>query len=446
MIPVITPAQMAAIDSEAAEPREELIDRAARAVAREAVRILGGVYGRRAAVVVGPGTNGSDGRVAARHLQRRGVRVQVFEVADPPELIDSVDLVIDAAFGTGLSRPYSFPGVEPGVAVLAVDIPSGVDGLTGGVRGAPVIANRTITFAAMKPGLLLEPGRSYCGDVVVADIGLDVSRASVFVVDHADLVAWVRARPADDHKWRTAVRVIGASLGMEGAGYLAAAAAQRVGAGLVQLASPGGAASAGPVEAVGYSLPATGWGVEAAGNVDRLQAVLLGPGLGRDDLASIHDVLAVDLPLVIDGDALVPGLMTVLSARLAPTVLTPHDGEWRRLGGDPSPDRIAATVDMARSTGAVVVRKGPTTVVASPGGDARIVSAGTPALATAGTGDVLAGLVVGLLAQGIDAFDAATAAAQIHAEVAATVSAGLVAHDLVDGLPHVLAQIGETQS
>ena len=138
--------------------------------------------------------------------------------------------------------------------------------------------------------------------------------------------------------------------------------------------------------------------------------------------------------------------MTGLSARPSPTVLTPHDGEWRRLGGDPSPDRIAATVDMARSTGAVVVRKGPTTVVASPSGRARIVSVGTPALATAGTGDVLAGLVVGLLAQGIDAFDAATAAAQIHAEAAALVPAGLVAHDLLDRLPHVLAQIGETQS
>ena len=446
MIPVISPAQMAAIDSEAADPPEVLIDRAARAVAREAIRMLGGVYGRRVAVVVGPGNNGADGRLAARHLQRRGVRVQVFEVADAPELIASVDLVIDAAFGTGLSRPYSFPGVEPGIAVLAVDIPSGVDGLTGELLGAPAIVDRTITFAAMKPGLLLEPGRSHCGDVVVADIGLDVSRASVFVVGHADLAEWVRARPADDHKWRTAVRVIGASLGMEGAGYLAAAAAQRVGAGLVQLASPGGAASLGPVEAVSHSLPATGWGAEAAGNVDRLQAVLLGPGLGRDDLASVHDVLAIHLALVIDGDALVPELMTELSARPSPTVLTPHDGEWRRLGGDPSPDRIAATVDMARSTGAVVVRKGPTTVVASPSGRARIVSAGTPALATAGTGDVLAGLVVGLLAQGIDAFDAATAAAQIHAEAADLVPAGLVAHDLIDRLPHVLAQIGETQS
>jgi ADP-dependent NAD(P)H-hydrate dehydratase / NAD(P)H-hydrate epimerase len=445
VIPVITPAQMAAIDSEAMDPPEVLIDRAARAVAREAIRMLGGVYGRRVAVVVGPGNNGADGRLAAGHLQRRGVRVQVFEVAETPQLIDSVDLVIDAAFGTGLSRPYSFPGVEPGVAVLAVDIPSGVDGLTGELFGAPVIVDRTITFAAMKPGLLLEPGRSHCGDVVVADIGLDVSRASVFVVGHADLAEWVRARPADDHKWRTAVRVIGASRGMEGAGYLAAAAAQRVGAGLVQLASPGGAASAGPVEAVSQSLPITDWGAEAVGNIDRLQAVLLGPGLGRDDLASVQDVLAIHLALVIDGDALVPELMTGLSARPSPTVLTPHDGEWRRLGGDPSPDRIAATVDMARSTGAVVVRKGPTTVVASPSGRARIVSVGTPALATAGTGDVLAGLVVGLLAQGIDAFDAATAAAQIHAEAAALVPAGLVAHDLLDRLPHVLAQIGETQ-
>jgi NAD(P)H-hydrate epimerase len=190
----------------------------------------------------------------------------------------------------------------------------------------------------------------------------------------------------------------------------------------------------------------TGWGPDAAGNIERLQALLLVPGLGRDDLASVHEVLAVDLPLVVDGDALVPELMTILPTRTAATVLTPHDGEWRRLGGDSSSDRVAATVDMARSTGAVVVRKGPTTVVASPGGQARFVTAGSAALATAGTGDVLAGLVVGLLAQGIDAFDAATAAVQIHAEAAALEPAGLVAHDLVDRLPQVLARIGETQS
>lgn len=408
--------------------------------------MLGGVYGRRVAIVAGPGNNGADGRVGARHLNRRGVRAHVVDVADTPTIIDGVDLVIDAAFGTGLSRSYSFPRVAPEVAILAVDIPSGVDGLTGELVGAPVFADRTITFAALKPGLLLEPGRSHCGDVLVADIGLDVSRATVFVTEHADLVAWVPTRPADDHKWRTAVRVIGGSLGMEGAGYLAAAAAQRVGAGLVQLASPGGAAGAGPAEAVGHRLPATGWGPAAAGNIDRLHAILLGPGLGRDDLASVHDILAVDLPVVVDGDALVPEIMTMLPTRTPATVLTPHDGEWRRLGGDPSNDRIAATVDMARSTRAVVVRKGPTTIVASPDGQARVVTAGSAALATAGTGDVLAGLVVGLLAQGIDAFDAATAAVQIHAEAGALDPVGLVAHDLVDRLPHVLARISETRS
>lgn len=254
MIPVVTPVEMAAIDADAPQQVDDLIDRAARAVAREAIRMLGGVYGRRVAVVAGPGNNGADGRVAARHLEQRGVRVRVIDVAETPARIDGVDLVIDAAFGTGLSRPYSFPCVEPGVAILAVDIPSGVDGLTGELVGAPASADRTVTFAALKPGLLLEPGRSHCGDVVVTDIGLDVSRASVFATEHADLAAWVPPRPADDHKWRTAVRVIGGSVGMEGAGYLAAAAAQRVGAGLVQLASPGGVADAGPVEAVGHPL------------------------------------------------------------------------------------------------------------------------------------------------------------------------------------------------
>ncbi len=443
MIPVVTPAEMAAIDAAAPEPVEELIDRAARAVALEAVRMLGGTYGRRVVVVAGPGNNGADGRVAAGHLARRGVRVRVHDVVSAPQEIRDVDVVIDAAFGTGLSRPYDFPAVGPGVRVLAVDIPSGVDGLTGELVGRPVVADRTITFAALKPGLVLEPGRSHCGVVTVADIGLDVVRASASVVEHEDLAGWIPPRPADDHKWRTAVRVIGGSVGMEGAAHLAASAAQRAGAGLVQLACPGGSTSGGPVEAVGHPLPTMGWGAEAAANVERLSAVLIGPGLGRDDPVSIDSVLAVDLPLVIDGDALVPELAETLRQRSASTVLTPHDGEWRRLGADTGPDRMEATRAMARETGAAVVRKGPTTVVAAPTGEVRIITAGTAALATAGTGDVLAGLVVGLLARGVTAFDAASAAVQLHAEAAALHPAGLVAGDLLNRLPQVLARIGE---
>ena len=169
MIPVVTPEEMRAVDAAAPEPVEVLIDRAGRAVARVAMRMMGGTYGRRVTVVAGPGNNGADGRVAAAALERRGVRVRVISPDDRGPLV-GVHLVIDAAYGTGLSRPYVFPEVGPGIPVLAVDIPSGIDGSTGQLLGRPQGADETVTFVALKPGLLHEPGRSLCGRVNVMPI------------------------------------------------------------------------------------------------------------------------------------------------------------------------------------------------------------------------------------------------------------------------------------
>ena len=202
MIPVVTPAEMAAIDEAAPEPVEVLIDRAGRAVARSAVAMMGGVYGRRVVVVAGPGNNGADGRQAAAVLRQRGVRVRVVAPGESGPLKD-VDLVIDAAFGTGCVGRTGFP-VGDQVPVLAVDIPSGVDGLTG-AAGSPCAADRTVTFAAYKPGLLLEPGRSLAGRIEVVDIGLDVSGASIDLVEGRtwpllpvpDAVTQVASRRAD---------------------------------------------------------------------------------------------------------------------------------------------------------------------------------------------------------------------------------------------------------
>ncbi len=175
---VVTPEQMGAIDAAAPEPVEVLIGRAGAAVARHAVAMLGGCYGRRVVVVAGKGNNGNDGRDAARRLELRGVRVRVIDAADAPARLPAADLVIDAAYGTGFHGSYEPP--DPGGApVLAVDIPSGVDGLTGAVAGGAVRADRTVTFAALKPGLLFHPGRALAGEVVVADIGLDVSPAGI---------------------------------------------------------------------------------------------------------------------------------------------------------------------------------------------------------------------------------------------------------------------------
>ncbi|HEY6416501.1 MAG TPA: NAD(P)H-hydrate epimerase, partial [Acidimicrobiales bacterium] len=229
MRPVLTPDEMAAVDAAATEPVEVLIGRAGAALAREALAMLGGAYGRRVVVVAGKGNNGNDGRDAARRLQRRGIRVHVISAHDAPPVLPACDLVIDAAYGTGFRGEYAAP--DPGGApVLAVDIPSGVAGLTGRAAGRPVAATRTVTFAALKPGLVFHPGRALAGAVTVADIGLDVSGARVGVVEAADVARWIPARPPDAHKWRAAVMLAAGSPGMTGAAHLAARSAYRAGA------------------------------------------------------------------------------------------------------------------------------------------------------------------------------------------------------------------------
>ena len=407
MLPIVTPTEMAAIDVAAPEPVEVLIDRAARHVAREAIELMGGTYGRRVTVLAGPGNNGADGRVAAVYLARRGVRVSVVEALGAPASLRPVDLVIDAAFGTGLARSYAPPTVGENQLVMAVDIPSGVDGLTGERLGLPLSAERTVTFAALKPGLVLEPGRSLAGEVRVVDIGLGVGSPTRHAVEDADVAALVPMPSAEDHKWRSGVRIIGGSGGMTGAGWLAARAAQRAGAGMVQLAMPGAHSSEGPTEAVVLPLPTVGWAQDALeGLDDRVRAMLVGPGLGRGDPRSVRAMLDVPVPLVIDGDALTSEVAAALMGRTAPTILTPHDGEWQRIGGDSGPDRLERTREFAVKHGVTVVRKGPTTVIAAPDGHIRVITSGTSALATAGTGDVLAGFVTALLSQGLAPFDA----------------------------------------
>lgn len=441
MIPIVTPAQMAAIDGAAADRIDDLIDRAGREVALAALDMLGGTYGRRVTVLVGPGNNGADGRAAAAHLRRRGVRVETVDALAPGDRSHHADLVIDAAFGNGLSRPFSPPPIAPTAPVLAVDMPSGVDGLTGRRLGDPWSAVRTITFVALKPGLVLEPGRSLAGDVHVVDIGLDTGAVASHAVDDADVAALFPRRPVDDHKWRAAVRVIGGSPGMTGAPALAARAAVRVGAGIVQLALPGGRGDEGPTEVVGHPLPATNWSAAATAGLDRVHCVLVGPGLGPAPLDDLRVVAAVDAALVVDGDALQPELLAALSSRSAPTVLTPHDGEWARLGGSPDADRLAATSAFAVAHGVTVVRKGPTSVVAGRDGRVRVVTSGTSALASAGTGDVLAGTIAALLARGLDGPDAGVVAAHLHGRAGAELGAGLLASEVADRLPAVIRRL-----
>jgi hydroxyethylthiazole kinase-like uncharacterized protein yjeF len=420
-------------------------------VARAAVDLLGGSYGKRVVVVAGKGNNGNDGREAAERLSRRGVRVAVIDAADAPERLPPADLVIDAAYGTGFRGRYQFPKLaRSDTPVLAVDIPSGVSGLTGEADDGVQPATRTVTFAAYKPGLLFDPGAGLVGDVALADIGLDTSSASAHLLDDDDLYRWLPERPRESHKWKAAAWIVAGSPGMTGAAALASRGAQRAGAGYVRLSTPGidpveGVDPAVPTEVVTVALAPQQWADAVLAGLDRFRALVIGPGLGRDEghAEQVRRLVATSpVPVVVDGDGLrsLGRKPTGVGAVPGSVVLTPHDGEFAGLTGrPPGPDRLADARRLAADTGAVVLLKGSTTVVAGPDGSALLVTSGGPQLATAGTGDVLAGMIGALLAQGLDAWRAAALAAFWHGR-ASTLGhrRGLVASDLPDLLPRVL--------
>lgn len=428
MIPILTPEEMKAVDAAAPEPIEELIHRAGGAVARAAVDLLGGTYGRRVVVIAGPGNNGADGRDAAARLEARGVRVDIVEPG--ASTLPACDLVIDAAYGTGFRGTWAPPAVPEGARVLAVDIPSGVDGLTGQAEGPRLAADRTVTFAALKPGLLFAD----VGAVELVDIGLDTSAARAHLVTDDDVRAWLPERAADAHKYASAVWVVAGSPSMQGAAALSTAAALRAGAGYVRVSSPGAEPTGAPTEAVRHALPQRGWAAEVLGDLDRFSALAVGPGLGRDNEDDIRALLhACPLPVVVDADALI-----TLDVP-ADAVLTPHDGEHRRLvGGRPGADRLAAARALAAKAGATCVLKGQAMVVSSADGDVLVAASGDARLATAGTGDVLTGIVAALLARGLDPWRAAGAAAHVLGRAADLGwRRGLVAGDLPALLPAV---------
>ena len=454
MQPVLTPAQMRHVDANSSTPLDVLIDRAGYAVAHAARLMMDGTYGRRVVVVAGKGNNGADGRVAARILEQRGARVTVFDAERTPIVLPSCDLVIDAAFGTGFRGDYSAPHTN--APVLAVDIPSGVDATTGEEHGRTMPADATVTFGALKPGLVLQPGRGLAGEIHVVDIGLNIASADdvdprlLGVVDADDVAQWIPRRLANAHKWNSGVRAIAGSRGMPGAARLACAAAYRSGAGIVHLSGIGTAVDVEmPTEVVYRQLPDSSWAGPALADIDRFAAALVGPGIGRgDELVDdfIEFVVRCPRPLVIDGDGLRllgasrdgkhGDAAAVLARRRAVTVLTPHDGEFSSLvGREPSTDRIADTRSAAERLGATVLLKGSTTVIADPSGEALLVDAGDERLATAGSGDVLTGIISAFLARGADPLHAAGAGAFVHAAALRDLPAdGVVASDLLAGL------------
>jgi NAD(P)H-hydrate epimerase len=425
----------------------ELMERAGAAVAAEVLRAFPDA--RRVAAVCGGGANGGDGRIAARILREAGR--EVVETDDPSH----VDLVLDALFGTGFHgapRPEAAAVIERinacGAPVVAVDLPSGVDASTGETAGAVVDADLTVTFHARKVGLVVAPGRFHAGAVVVADIGLDPAPTAIVRATPA-LLELVPRRGARDTKFSSgAVLVVGGAPGTTSAAVLTATAALRADAGYVTLAVPAEAlpvAEALALEPVkrgfAWSDAATALGADVA----RSSALAVGPGLGRSDEARalVRALLeGSSLPAVVDADGLF-GLEPV--ARSAPTILTPHAGALARLldvdSARLAAHRIEAAARVADGFGAVVLLKGADTIVRAPDGRTVVCDTGPPSLATAGTGDVLTGVVGAFLAKGLDPVDAAAAAAVAHGLAARAVKhqAGLVASDVAAALPAVLS-------
>jgi hydroxyethylthiazole kinase-like uncharacterized protein yjeF len=445
---------------------------------------------RPVAVLCGPGNNGGDGFVAARILAERGWPVRLALLgeraalrgdaalaaaswsgaAEPlsAEIMDGAALVIDALFGAGLGRPIE--GVARQVIaaldgrdlpVVAVDVPSGVDGGSGEVRGIAPRATLTVTFFRKKPGHLLLPGREHCGETLVCPIGipdgvLDLVRPQTAANHPAwwrDCFPWPEAA---SHKYTRGHALIAGGAVMTGAGRLAARAAARIGAGLVTVAAP-------PPALAIYAAALTGVIVQPVQGIDafrglladpRRNAALIGPGtgVGPETREMTLGILAAKKRAVLDADALTvfaddpPALFAAVHAAEAPTpVLTPHEGEFARLF-DRSGSKLDRARRAARQSGAVVVLKGNDTVIAAPDGSAAIGEGAPPELATAGSGDVLAGMVLGLLAQGMPAFEAAAAAVWLHADTARRIGPGLVAEDLIEAMPAVLAALKASAS
>lgn len=466
-------------------PGLTLMENAGRAVAQEAMQMA--APGSRIAILCGPGNNGGDGFVAGRLLRERGYRVVVALLGSRQALkgdaasmaeawigpfepmtatvADGADLVIDAMFGAGLSRPLDGVAAEvashlamTGQVVLAVDVPSGLDGSTGEIHGPAVTAHRTVTFFRRKPGHLLLPGRLHCGLVRLADIDIKPSVLASLGVQAFENAPelWIKHLPIpriNGHKYARghAVVVSGPAL-RTGAARLAARGALRIGAGLVTVASPQEAAAINAAHLTAIMLHEVNDAAALAQMLQdrRFNAVLIGPAAGVDDetCERVLAVLATGASTVLDADALSAfanrrdNLIDAIRAEDRPVILTPHDGEFARLFPDlldqPKLERVRRA---AALTGAVVILKGADTTIAAPDGRAAINDNAPPTLATAGTGDVLAGFTTGLLAQHMPAFDAACAAVWLHGAAAAAFGPGLIAEDLPEMLPTVLADL-----
>jgi hydroxyethylthiazole kinase-like uncharacterized protein yjeF len=456
----------------AATAEGELMQRAATGLATVCLRLLGRAVGTRVTALVGAGNNGGDTLFAAARLAGRGARVTAVLLApdrahpaglaalrraggrvvpaDGDTGLDRADLVLDGIVGIGGSgglRPDAVGLVEraatgPGLRV-AVDVPSGVDADTGAVQGAAFPAQHTVTFGAVKLGLVVGAGRTVAGEVHLVDIGLGehLPAPAARQLTDADAAARIPLPGSDDDKYTAGVvGIVAGSATYPGAGVLCTGAALRTRPGLVRYAGPAadGVSAAWPEAIVTAGRPS---------DAGRVQAWVVGPGVGTEGDARgvLAEVLASDVPVLVDADALtiLAAAQDLVRRRTAPTVLTPHDREFERFGTRVGDDRIGAARRLAAELGAVVLLKGDATVVAAADGTTFVNGTGTPWLATAGTGDVLSGIVGSLLATGLPAAEAAAAGAHLHGRAGqvAAERGPLLAGDLIRRLPEAQARL-----
>ncbi|WP_274561398.1 NAD(P)H-hydrate dehydratase [Streptomyces spiramyceticus] len=451
-------------------PEGALMQRAAAGLASVCAGLLRRVYGSRIVLLVGSGDNGGDALYAGARLARRGAGVSAVLLnpdrvhagglaalraaggrvpGDPYAAVAGADLVVDGITGIGGRGGLRGEAVrvaravgaarDSGAVVVAVDLPSGVEADSGEVRGECVRADVTVTFGTYKPGLLVDPAREYAGVVRLVDLGLDLPlEADLEALQHEDVAALLPAPVAESDKYRRGVvGVVAGSMRYPGAAVLAVAGALRGGAGAVRYVGPGATADA--VIARFPEALVHAWPPSKAG---RVQAWVVGPGLGDGAEEALGDVLASDVPVLVDADALRPLDPALVRARTAPTLLTPHAGEAAALLGvgreEVEAGRLVAVRELAALYGAAVLLKGSTTLVApaSAGRPVRVNPTGTPWLATAGSGDVLSGLAGALLAAGLGSVDAGSVAAYLHGLAGRGASGGgpIGAQDVAEGV------------
>ncbi|MFJ1603063.1 NAD(P)H-hydrate dehydratase [Streptomyces sp. NPDC088253] len=452
-----------------------LMQRAAAGLAAACADLLGRVYGSRVVLLVGSGDNGGDALYAGARLARRGAGVTAVLLVPErthgaglaalrraggtvagsgaaEELILRADLVVDGIVGIGGKgglRPEAVPlaeyAADSRAAVVAVDLPSGIEADTGEVRGTAVRADLTVTFGTHKPGLLIDPGREYAGSVRLVDIGLELpEEAELEALQHVDVAARLPVPGAESDKYRRGVVGIAAgSARYPGAAVLAVSGALRGGAGAVRYVGPA-------ADAVISRFPETLVSDQGPARAGRVQAWVVGPGVG-DDASAVAQVLEADVPVLVDADGLRLADRSAVRARTAPTLMTPHAGEAAALLGVSRESvegaRLASARELALRYGATVLLKGSTTLVADPGGGAvRVNPTGTAWLATAGSGDVLSGLTGSLLAAGLSALDAGSVGAYLHGLAGrfAADGAPLGAHDVAAAIPEAWRDVRDT--